>query len=106
MPKSTALLMDAIGRQRLTVSNTALTLTIPSDTNGRPANFALMTVETNPVRWTIDGTTPVAVTTGHKLNAGDALELRGQDNLASFKVIRDGAADAALEVTYGRLKEN
>lgn len=58
-----------------------------------------MTVETNSIRVTWDGTTPVAATTGHLLTAGSSLTVIGEQNVSRLKMIRS-TADATVQVTY------
>lgn len=86
-----------IGRQRLTVSTAVVTLT---PTSG--ANVAYITVEAQPLRYTLDGTNPVAATTGHLTLAAAVIRLYSSGQLSGFKAIRDGVTDAVLEITYGR----
>lgn len=63
-------------------------------------NRAFITVETNAVRFTVDGTLPTA-SVGHLLSPGDTLDLESKDEVNEFQVIRQGAADATLFVTFG-----
>lgn len=91
------MLIRPIAKETLTVSSTALPLAAPP-ANGA-ANCAVITVETDQVRFWVDGSTPTA-SVGHLLNVGDELELRGGDELTKFRVIRV-TADATLQVTYG-----
>lgn len=87
----------AVGRGRLTVSTTSVVLpSIPTT-----ANCAFITVEAQPIRYTIDGTVPVATSLGHLAIAAGVIELLSRDALMKFQAIRDGATDAVLEITYG-----
>lgn len=105
MPLSTAVVGDFFARERITVSTVVKTLTVPSHAVSLlKANYALMTIETAAIRWTVDGTDPAATSVGHLSAAGSIIELRGQDNVASFKAIRDTAVDGVIEVSYARLK--
>jgi hypothetical protein len=100
---------NCIGYETIAVSNTALGLTPAKYT--RVANFgngsarvALVTVigtaGTNDIRFTFDGTAPVALTTGHVLAAAnDTLIIRGLGNITNFKMIRDGS-DTNVTVSY------
>ena len=102
-----------IGYEKLTVSNSVKTLTAGkyrhfSDevavgaTNALvSARSALITTEaTNGLRFTLDGTAPVAGTTGHLLAGGSSLTLSGFGSLVNFKAIRESASDAVIHVTY------
>jgi hypothetical protein len=87
--------LSAVGFQQTTVSTTALSLVIPV---GVTPQRALLTVNSNAVRYRTDGTNPTT-TTGHWLaSTGAPLELIGSKAIESFRVIRDAAADA--EVAY------
>lgn len=85
----------AIAHESITVAGTAVGLT---DATFGNANRAFLTVETAPIRFTIDGTTPTS-TVGHLANPGDVIELEGQDELVQFLAIRVGAS-ATLKATY------
>jgi hypothetical protein len=91
--------MTPRGFQPLTVSTTAVGLTVPAAV--AEANFAFVRCETTNVRWRDDGTAPTAAVGGGTLmEVGEALEYDG--NLRAIKFIRDGAADATLDITYYR----
>ena len=80
------------GRQALTVSSTALALTIPLG-----ATHCLMQATTANVRWNDETTTPTA-TVGQQLAAGDSWFYNGA--LADVKVVRETSDDAVLQVNY------
>lgn len=83
----------AQGYQQLTVSTTAVVLTVPAG-----AKRALITLEpTNGVRWRDDGTAPTA-TVGMPIAGGGTLEFEGK--LEAVRLIRSGAADAVANVNY------
>ena len=65
-------------------------------------NRAYITVESNPLRFTIDGTLPTA-TSGHLLEAGDTLTLESVFEVDEFRAIRSGSADATLMVSAGNI---
>lgn len=92
--------------EALTVSTTAVTLTVANLGQGQgpessiaPAIAVFITVEAQPVRFRLDGTAPTS-SVGHLLSAGDTIFLTGAKTLRDFKVIRSGASDATLHVTY------
>lgn len=103
-----------IGYETVTVSNTAKQLTeakftnysltglaVPTDQALANARCAFITVEaTNGLRYTFDGTDPVAATTGHLLAGGGSLAIYGYTNIKNLKMIRDGGSDAAIQVSY------
>lgn len=65
-----------------------------------PAKYALLTVETDQIRWFADGTTPTS-TFGHLANVTDVIELHGESALRNFRAIRV-AGSATLQVSYAR----
>lgn len=91
--------------ESLTVTNAVKTLTQATafPANEPPARAALITFEAQPIRVTLDGTTPVASTgPGHQFNDKDAYVARQRQEIVKFKAIRDGATDGTLRVTYFR----
>lgn len=104
--------VTAFAFETLTVSNSVKTLTASkyaAKSSGglyQQASEAAISVDgtagTNDLRWTLEGTNPVATTTGHKLKAGETLTVSGYDNIKALKMIRDGSSDAVIQVTYFR----
>lgn len=85
-------------RERLTVSNTAKSLTAATIAGKQ---MALLSVETAPIRVTFDGTDPEAGTTGHLVLPGDTIDIPPYPGgLGAVKMIREGATDADVEATY------
>lgn len=95
----------SLGYESITVSTTSvspITTTIQSTlTNGlrEQAVEAVVTIETNPIRYRVDGTAPTS-SEGHLLNAGDVLTVQGFQNITNLKMIRQGSADATVRITY------
>jgi hypothetical protein len=91
----------AFAYETITIGATAVPLTAlvyaPMGTLG--PSRAWVTVEDNPVRITLDGTTPTA-TAGHQLTVGQELTLCGHATIVVFQAIRTGSADGTLHVTY------
>ena len=82
-------------------ASTALTAaTFTPTTALGPAQFALITVETDQVRIRFTGDAAAAGAT-HLLNVGDSAELHGLQNIRNFRAIRV-TGDATLRVSYGR----
>lgn len=81
-------------RQTLVVSNAAVRLTPPPN-----ATSATVSIDANPVRYTVDGTTPTAAV-GTTVGAGAQLEVMGRASLLGLQLIRSGAADATAQVEY------
>lgn len=94
---------QAFNHEQLTV-DTAVGFTVAkfAPTDGtRPATRAIVTVDpTNPIRWTMDGTTPSS-TVGHYL-VNDSITIEGYGNIKAFRMIKQGATDAGVSVTYLR----
>lgn len=105
-----------MARETLTVSTAVKTLTAATygdqsatastgnqvTSNRRHAIAATITCETQAIRVTTDGTTPVAATTGIKMNVGDTMVLDSYQELVNFKAVRDGASDGTIQVNYYR----
>lgn len=84
---------NPLGYQQITVSSTALGLTVPST-----AMRAVLSVEAQPIRWRDDGVDPTA-SVGVLVKADVTFELYG-GSLRRFKAIKDDATDAVLNVVY------
>ena len=92
---------NSIGHQQLTVSTTAVSLTVPT---GKHPKHALITVQTAGVRWRGDGTAPTA-SVGNPLAADERLDLSDpmgnySSLIANIQFIRSGGADATLDIEY------
>ena len=92
----------AFGFETLTVGAAAIGPTVatiyPGD--GHEATYGLFTVETNTVRFRMDGTSPTA-SVGHPLEAGQNLEVHGKENLRNLKFIQMSGG-ATVSCTYMR----
>lgn len=90
--------------EQLTVSNSAKTLTAsvyaPSDGLG-PADLAVIYVETNPLRRRQDGIAPTT-TVGERNAADSYFTLYGTLCIKKLIMIREGAADSVVNVSYYR----
>ncbi len=85
--------------ESVTVSTAAIGLTAAKYES---ATNAFITVETASVRYATTWNTVPTSSVGHQLDAGDTLTLESADEIADFRVIRMGGADATLRVSYGR----
>jgi hypothetical protein len=84
--------------EQITVSSTPIGLTAAK--YGQLRN-ALITVETNDIRFTLDGVTvPTSGGAGIKLFVGQSLTLGYQNDLSKFSAVRDSGTNAKLSVTY------
>lgn len=94
--------------EAITVSSTAVGLTATKVTPSAAANTpahgkafeVFISVETNAIRYRIDGTDPTA-SEGHPVAAGASVTITGYDNIRRLKMIRQ-SADAAVKVTFFR----
>lgn len=92
MSIDTARASAPLGYQALTVSTAAVSPTVPTG-----AAVALITVESNPIRWRDDGSAPTAAV-GTPQTAGQALWYQG--SLARLQLIRSGGVDATVHFNY------
>ncbi len=84
------------GYEQVTSLSSAKKLTVPSTQDGVKLTFALITVESQAVRWRDDFTAPTS-SVGMRLEVGDVLEYDG--NLNDIQFIEE-AASAKLNVSY------
>lgn len=90
------LFYSPVGFQKLTVSSSAVGFTKPTVTVTIRA--IQMTVETNNIRYRMDGPNPDA-STGHLLYDGDVLEITNVESINNFAAIATGS-DATVQITY------
>ncbi len=85
--------------ETITVSTLSVGLTAASIAN---KNLAIITVESQPVRFRPDGSTTAPTTSvGHIMQDGDILELENLEAMQAVRFIRDGGTDATLSCSYG-----
>lgn len=83
-----------VGYQQLTVSTTAVGLTVPSN-----AGRAVVVVEAQPLRYRDDGTNPTA-SVGMLCVAATRFDIESREALLAFKAIRSGGTDSVLSISY------
>lgn len=94
--------------ERIVVTDTNVGLTEAtfaptSDSGGKgPAQYALLTLETDQIRYRFSGANADA--NSHLLGSGSSLELYGIDNIRGFRAVRV-TANANLTASYGRLRK-
>ena len=94
----------SVSYEAITVAATAIGFTatkiLPTsgDWSGVKCEEAFCTLETDSVRWTVDGTTPTA-SVGHLMVAGESLTLESRSDITNFRAIKV-TNDASLKVTY------
>lgn len=67
----------------------------------RRASMAVITVESNPIRFLVTGANPTS-TTGCQGAANDQIIIKGAEHVANLKMIRSGGSDATVQITYFR----
>ncbi len=89
----------SLGIQNLSVAGAAVGFTLPAATVGI-THYATVKVETASVRYTCDGTAPVAATTGTPAQVSESFEVWGSPDLVNFKAIRETSTSGALAIEY------
>ncbi len=87
-----------LGFQKLTVSSSAVGLTVPTTPVGAIVRSAHFTVETNNIRMRYDGTDP-DTSTGELLYVGDVVELNNITMLSDVRLIAV-ASDGLIQIHY------
>jgi hypothetical protein len=84
------------GRYEKLSAMTAATPFTPTNVEykGKIAQAVLITVETQSIRFTLDGTT-ATVTVGHKMDAGQSYVVRGEKSIRNFMAINAVASNGA-----------
>jgi hypothetical protein len=92
---------DAFAYEAITVADTAIGFTVGTyaPTAGLPAKMVMITVESQPLRYRLDGTAPTA-SEGHALAANDVRYVVGANNIRKFRMIRSTGSSATVRVTY------
>lgn len=101
--------LKAIYRETLTVDATVKTLAtslaaILAAGKGKPKAIQISVISSEPsaivARYTVDGTTPVAATTGSPMYNKDPFLIEEYSNLERFRVTREAAYTTTLEIIY------
>lgn len=90
-------------QEAITISSTALPFTVATYADGgAPVKYAVVTLETNPIRVRADGLNPTATVGELYTNSTNVKFLVcGQGNVQRFRAIRTGS-DAAITAAYYR----
>ena len=86
------------GFETITVSSSAIRLT---GTEVTDHDVAVIDVETQALRFRVDGVADPTATVGRIAGVSDIIELTDPAELANFRAIRKDGADATIQVTYG-----
>ena len=95
--------LQAFDFETLTVDATAggVRLSLAKILKTPHAKSAVLTLQTAPIRYTLDGTT-VTSSLGHVANPTDVIGLNNPQELETFRAIRTGATSGTLSVSYYR----
>ena len=96
--------LTCFAAEKITISDSALGLTAATYNvaGENVCKAAIITVDAQPIRVTLDGSTTPAASVGHGFDADDIIFISGQGNLANFSAIREGGTDADIQVSYLR----
>ena len=78
---------------------TAAKIVLPISGSGRQADFAFVSVETDQIRYRLDGVAPTS-SEGHLVSVGDSFEINGALLVSQFLAIKV-TNNATIKVTYG-----
>lgn len=96
---------DNYASERVTVSTTSiggtLATIIGSNPDDRRATAAVVQAVTNPIFYTMDGSTPSS-TNGKRLQQDEELPIAGHQKIKDFRAVRDGGVDAVIDISYYR----
>lgn len=87
--------------ETITVAGTAIGLTASKIEASPKPKQVMITSETAPLRYKVDGSDPTA-SVGHFMSPRSSLILEGRSQINNFKAIRTGATSAELSCTYLR----
>lgn len=93
---------DAQAYESLTIDATVGGIALTAGTY-LTRRYAEITIETAPIRFTVDGTAPTT-TVGHLVNPGDVIRLDSNEDITAFRAIRTTATSGTIKVTYSELK--
>lgn len=99
---------SCLGFEQVTVAGASIGLTASKITTfgsstapqRNEAAGAFLTVETGPIRFSLDPATVPTTTVGHLLNAGDTLTVDGKTNLTNLRFIRTTGTSGLVNATY------
>ena len=92
---------DTVGGKAFTAATYDLVLTANGVTTPRRPKEAVVTVEDQNLRWTVDGTAPTTAV-GHLAQPYDTIVIDGYENIKKFRAIRSTGSSSAIKVTYYR----
>lgn len=82
---------------------TTLTASVYNPSSHPPrADFALIVIEGEAIRWSATGVVAAADNTATLAQVGDVIELHGQNNIRNFRCVYASLPQAHLRVQYAR----
>lgn len=97
--------LEPFAHERIAVSDTAIGFTAATYAPAAGiARAAYCTVETQSIRYRVDGTDPATTptATGHLVAVAGAIQVSGRNALRKFRAIRATGSDGVLLCTYYR----
>ena len=93
----------AFASESLTVSTTSVSLsaTVYQPAGAVPARQAFITIETNSIRYVLDGATP-SPSNAILVGTSTSIRLSNLSDIGDFRAVRGSAPDAVIRVTYFR----
>lgn len=96
--------IEPLDHESLVVSTASVPLTVATIQQAAGnAHIASVTVETDSIRFWVDGTAPTAAV-GHEIAADAGFLICGLNSILNFRAIRSGTVDATLRVSYFRTR--
>jgi hypothetical protein len=96
--------IEPLANESITVSTVAIGFTSGTIQQAAGnAHIASVTVETDSIRFWVDGTNPTS-SVGHEIAADAGFLVCGLNSIINFRAIRSGAGDATLRVSYFRTR--
>jgi hypothetical protein len=94
---------DTFARETITVAGTAVGVTAATARTAfsDAAKVAVLSVETAPIRFTVDGTA-ATTSVGFLLNPGDTVTITGRGDIESLSMIRTTSTSASVQAAYAR----
>ena len=92
--------------ESITVSNTAIGVSeslknpgVGDAFKGQQCKEIFVTIESYPIRYTVDGTTPTS-SVGHLVSAGQTITIRNVVAIQNFRMIRTSSDATAMVTTF------
>lgn len=94
--------MTAEAFEQKTIDGTAGGIALTAGTY-LTSRYAEITVETAPIRFTVDGTPPTS-SLGHYVSPNDVIRLESNEDIVAFRAIRATSVSGVINVSYQEMK--